>query len=120
LWWSPDNVWPYTKIATAVTGTDAAAGYIVPAVIATTGPETPEGANGWFFVRAEIISDHWWSGQTLSFLNPTGAPNAQPPTPPSSLDGWTTAITLVWIPEPSTWVLAGLGVTAMVLFRRRK
>lgn len=120
LWWSPDNFWPYQKIATTTTGTGALAGYVAPSVLVTTGPATPPGASAWFYVYAWIISDHHWSGATPRFMNPTGAPNAIPPTPPATRDGWTSPITIVWIPEPSIIGLAGLGLAGLLFFRRRK
>jgi len=63
LWWSPDNSWPYQKIASTTTATGAAAGYIAPSVVATTGAATPGGNGAWFYVYGWIISDHHWDAK---------------------------------------------------------
>lgn len=61
-------------------------------------------------------------GQSTVFSVTTGNPLAQPPGTPATLVGLT-SFSLnpgVIVPEPSTFVLAGLGVASLLLFRRRK
>jgi len=116
LWYSPDNVVAYTQIASATTGTAAAAGYIAPSTTVVT--PTAGGGNAFFFVRGV---DGAFEGKTPNFaVNGLGNPAAQPPTTAPGLDGWTSPITLTIVPEPSTIALAGLGVASLLLFRRRK
>jgi len=117
LWWSPDNILAYTQIATAVTGTGAAAGYIAPSVLATTPAATAGGAVAWFRVAAV---EGLYAGSTNPFQVTTGNPTAQPPTTPGSLDGWTSPITMTAVPEPGIIALAGLGMASLLIFRRRK
>jgi len=62
----------------------------------------------------------WWYGSTAVF---TATPGAIAGTPIANSAGWPNGpITLTAnpIPEPSTFVLAGLGVASLLLFRRRK
>jgi hypothetical protein len=68
-------------------------------------------------------ADRWWYGSTAVF---TATPGAIAGTPIANSPGWPNApITLSAnapgvIPEPSTFVLAGLGIASLLLFRRRK
>lgn len=117
LWWSPDNVAAYQSIATATTGTGAAAGYIAPAITVVT--PTAGGGSAWFYVSGNPAL---YTGQTPNFQvtglgNPAGIPV---PTPAPTLAGWTAPITLVPVPEPSVIALAGLGLASLLIFRRRK
>jgi hypothetical protein len=118
LWWSPDNIVPYTQIAA---NTVTFNGFITAPVIATTGAATPGGATAWFIVKGSVtIAAVDYVGQTLPFQNPTGNPAASPPGTPANLTGWTSPVLLSPVPEPSTIALAGLGVASLLLFRRRK
>jgi len=58
-------------------------------------------------------------GQSQVFSVTTGNPNAVPPGTPATLVGLT-SFSLNPVPEPSTFVLAGLGIASLLLFRRRK
>lgn len=58
----------------------------------------------------------------ITFMNPTADYTAVPhPTPPS-LTGWGAygQDLILVVPEPNTFALAGLGATALLIFRRRK
>jgi len=66
-------------------------------------------------------------GQSASFANQEGNPNATPiPGTPDPISGgtpaggWNGNMVLVPIPEPTTIALGGLGAAALLLFRRRK
>jgi hypothetical protein len=56
-------------------------------------------------------------GNAFTFENPTGG-GGTPAALPKSLDGMP-AMSLQPIPEPSTFALAGLGMAALLFFRRR-
>jgi hypothetical protein len=58
-------------------------------------------------------------GISTVFSVATGNPNASPPGTPAALVGLQ-SFSLNPIPEPSTFVLAGLGFASLLLFRRRK
>jgi hypothetical protein len=61
-----------------------------------------------------------WYASTATF---SGTAGGFAPTPLTSMADWTAGnITLTAnpIPEPSTFVLAGLGIASLLLFRRRK
>lgn len=116
LFWSPDNIAPYTQIAM---NTVTFNGLLTTPTLAITGPATAGGATAWFYVRGVGVGPlAGLEGQTSNFQNPTGNPNATPPGTPADLTGWTSPVVLV--PEPSTLALAGLGMGALLLFRRRK
>ena len=57
-------------------------------------------------------------GKTPIFQNPTGNPNADPPTTPAALlnGPWTVSI----VPEPSAIAFGILGLAGLFLLRRRK
>jgi hypothetical protein len=62
-------------------------------------------------------------GESAVFTTATGNPLATPPGTPVNLNTTFTGMLLapqVVIPEPSTFALAGLGVAAMLILRRRK
>jgi hypothetical protein len=53
----------------------------------------------------------------------TGNPNSAPPGTPSDLTGWNATglnLSVVPVPEPATFALAGLGIASMLIARRRK
>lgn len=87
------------------------------------------GANGTFEVRAWDTQGNTlntWDaaegagaarGRTGAFQNATANPAASPPPTPAFLTGWNSPII---VPEPSTITLAGLGMAALLAFRRRK
>ena len=132
LYWapvgSPESAMLQLGAITSVTG---GTGFLVAGGTRTTGPGTPEGQDAMFQIRAwnggfatfeEAVVNapvgFLW-GKTNPFMNPTGAPNATPPTPPAFLSGWTTPL-IVSIPEPSTFALIGLGAGAWLLLRSQK
>jgi hypothetical protein len=60
-------------------------------------------------------------GSSTVFSVVTGNPAGSPPTNPANLVGLTSFnLNSGIIPEPSTFVLAGLGIASLLLFRRRK
>lgn len=63
------------------------------------------------------------SGGALSWANGTGDPNGTPPSTPVALvtgaAGYN-GLVLTVVPEPSLFALAGLGLSSLLIFRRRK
>lgn len=122
LYWSPVNdINSFTPI-TALVPVSSSSGRITPSVVATTGSATVGGTPAWFRVYGENRGLNV-SGQTIAFESPTSNPAAQPTPVPPFLTGWDVQVGQVLmtpIPEPSAIMLAGLGVGALLLFRRRK
>jgi hypothetical protein len=58
-------------------------------------------------------------GESAIFTTATGNPNATPPGVAVNLKTTFGGITLAPIPEPATVALAGLGLAALMVFRRR-
>ena len=120
LWWSPDNIVAYTFITPLVATSTSSGRITTGAVIATTGAATPGGTTAWFYVYGENLGAGL-TGATPHFNNPTANGALQPPPTPPFLTGWDSSVGSVQlVPEPSTIALAGLGVGALLLFRRRK
>ena len=69
--------------------------------------------------HAALNGVNLWYGQSPVFQAAAGS---FAPTPIDSMAGWaaTPMVLSANIPEPSTFVLAGLGVASLLLFRRRK
>jgi len=78
-------------------------------------------AQGTFEVEA---SYNGYSGTTASFTATEGEPPTLGPgttaVHPAPAGSWNGSMTLTQVPEPSTIALGGLGVAALLLFRRRK
>lgn len=115
-----------TLITTRTFNTGGAAGFITTSTVQIPGVDAGLGAK--FQIRAwDNSTGATWEqatirGQSEMVLSGAlGGVNAQgtlfPINPDSS--GWT-AFNIAVIPEPSTFVLAGLGAAALVIFRRRK
>jgi hypothetical protein len=65
------------------------------------------------------MGDAYGSSGVFSVV--TGNPAASPPTTPATLIGLTSFnLNTAIVPEPSTFVLAGLGLASLLVFRRRK
>jgi len=64
------------------------------------------------------LSGHGLVGKSILF-NANTSQDIQPPPIPTALAGLYPGIFIV-LPEPSTFVMAGLGVASLLLFRRRK
>jgi len=69
--------------------------------------------------KASGLPDSWWQSSTFPVV--TGGSGSGVPSPPTSLLGLGTSPVYLngFVPEPSTFALAGLGATA-VLFRFRQ
>ena len=74
------------------------------------------GSDGATTYAAAISGGHDYVG-TVLFQNPTGG-NTNPPLPAQELTGMLAFI--LYIPEPSTFALAGLGLTSLWILRRHK
>jgi len=140
LWWAPSGS-PESALIQLGGTIPVNGGYITTPETRTTGPATGEGVSALFQIRAwndgfatyaaannsSLLTTRVGRGgggggglNQNPFTNPTGAPNAVPPTPAALLTGWTTPIQVQPVPEPSTIALAGLGAASLLLFRRRK
>lgn len=98
-----------------------------------TVPGLAAGANGTSFevkawsgnftsYEAATTGGATYRGASGVFTNPTGGavdPVTGIPSPAAALSGFT-GMTVSGIPEPSTYALAGLGLGALLLIRRRK
>ncbi len=60
-----------------------------------------------------------WLAASPVFSMPTGNPNGSPPTLPTALSTIPGFTGLLFMPEPTTFALAGLGTAALLIFRRR-
>ena len=122
---SANNLYP---IATTPFLTGGAAGYFAGGVQSI--PFVPGGGiafiqlefwnatafNTWQVAQASGLPNAW--GQSFIFPVVTGDPNATPPATPAFLTGLgTSPIFLTLIPEPSSFVLAGLGLAIFALRR---
>jgi hypothetical protein len=118
LWWSPDNVVAYMPI-TDLIPVSTTSGRILSGVTAITGWQTMGGLPAWFKVYGENLG-LGVNGWTIGFLNPTTDPAATSPVLPAILTGWDSTVGQVLmnpVPEPSAIALAGLGISALLLFR---
>lgn len=118
-----------TAIATAPFQTGAGAGYFVGGTQVI--PGVVGGGTAWIQIlvwdtsagatyAAALASglDNVY-GFSSVFSVVTGNPSAEPPGTPALLTGLQ-SFSLVVVPEPSTFALAGLGLAGLLLFRRRK
>lgn len=67
-----------------------------------------------------IASGNAKVGESVIATTATGDPTATPQGVPVSLSGTFAGLTLAPIPEPSTFTLAGLGLAALLVLRRRR
>ena len=79
--------------------------------------------SGFFRIDAWVGASADYQGATIKgssgvFSNPLGNPNAQPPGTPTDFSNMPATVLIV--PEPSTFALAGLGAAALLILRRRK
>lgn len=107
-----------------------AAGRILNTVINIPNPPVLPGGAATFQVwawassyasYAAAVSGGGLVGKSVTF-NATTSPDILPPPTPTTLAGLYPgfAVTAAVVPEPSTFVLAGLGIASLLLFRRRK
>jgi hypothetical protein len=79
---------------------------------------------GFFYIQAWVGSDNFFSAPYTCtspvFSNPLGNPQAFPPGLPTDFTGMPALVLEPLCPEPGTFVLAGLGVAALLIFRRRR
>jgi hypothetical protein len=78
--------------------------------------DTTKGAT-YALAQASGLNDAYGFSSVFSVI--TGNPAAVPPGTPANLVGLT-SFNMQIVPEPSTFVLAGLGLASLLLFRRRK
>jgi len=79
-----------------------------------------ETAAGSYATASDPLTQGRWYASTPVF---SGTAGGFAPTPLTSMAGWTAgpiSMTANPVPEPSTFVLAGLGIASLLLFRRRK
>lgn len=108
--------------ATAITVPGIAAGGIISAVVRGWTGGFADYASAY---AAGLVDPNIMVGTSAIFRVDTGDPTAVPAGTPgnivTSISGQGFAgLTLMTIPEPSTFALAGLGAAAMLIFRRRK
>jgi hypothetical protein len=121
LYWSATQNGTYTQIGGPV-NVSTSSGRITAGVNATTGAATVGGTPAWFYVYGENAGLNV-NGRAINFSSPTSDPAAQPTPTPPYLTGWDSTVGQVLmtpVPEPSSIALAGLGMGALLLFRRRK
>jgi len=102
-----------------------AAGRIANTVIDIPTAVVPAGGAATFHVRAWSSSFASYNAAAaggglvgISFpFNANTSPNIIPPPLPTSLAG---LFTISFVPEPSTFILVGLGIVSLLFFRRRR
>ena len=115
------------------TGLDAGKFQLGPADVAVTVPGVAPGglaiiellmwdydspyATGTFQSYGEAL-EHWDLGGFVIFQNPTSNPNGPIPMPAPDLIGMPSAL-FALVPEPAVLAFAGLGLAALLAFRRR-
>jgi PEP-CTERM motif len=124
----------WTTLATAAVSTLAANGQYAGGTVTIGG--IAAGANANYFVlgwtgnyatfdealaAAMLDQSASFMGQLPVILTTTGNPSAQPPGTATPLNNTLVSMTLapVVIPEPTSFALAGLGLAALLVFRRR-
>lgn len=112
-------VGPVVGTSTVVAGRIANTVIDIPTAIVPAGGVATFQIWGWsssFASYAAAVSGGGWNGKSIPF-NANTSPNIQPPPAPTTLAGLYPGFGVVpWdIPEPSTFVLVGLGVASLLL-----
>lgn len=71
------------------------------------------------FNAAMMDATRAWVGVSAPFFIDTGDPTSIPAGSPTVMSSLFSGVTLVPVPEPATFALAGLGAAALLIFRRR-
>jgi len=113
--------------AVATTPINLAAGWFNGGTVTITG--IGAGASAQYMLIGWTGSSATWDvaysttgamlGESAVFTTTTANPTSTPPGTPSSLTTFTGPLVFSPIPEPSTFALAGLGLAALLVFRRR-
>lgn len=100
----------------AITVPGAAAGQVAFVQLLIWDYDSPNSTGTYSSYAAAVAGGDYTA--SVTFQNGTSNPSAGPPVPPPDFTGMP-SVTLMNVPEPTTFAIAGLGIASLLAFRRR-